>query len=232
MIVPIRTIRVQDVANVVHIGDTRVIVFPNGSIVDDGGGQVAVSIPQTAPGGLTGQVQFNSSGSFGGSAGLTWSGTSLVVRKPGGTAGTDEVQIYHDGVYGYVKAKNGILRLYRNVVFDKDENNIGDARVAILAEYNEFRLNGQMYLEWRWGGAWSGTKYLTFGDASNDPAKPVLSATNGAGGGVPMELLPMGGTPDAPSSGVRYFARVNGGGKTEYCARFPTGSVKVIVTED
>lgn len=37
---------------------------------------------------------------------------TLVVRQPGGTAGTDEVQVYHDGASGYIKAKGGYLQFF------------------------------------------------------------------------------------------------------------------------
>jgi hypothetical protein len=41
-------------------------------------------------------------------------------------------------------------------------------------------------------------------------------------------------SPDPPAPGpdrVRLFARDNGAGKTQLCARFPTGAVQVISTE-
>lgn len=34
-----------------------------------------------------------------------------VIRQPGGTVGTDEVQIYHDGTDGYIRPKSGQLML-------------------------------------------------------------------------------------------------------------------------
>jgi hypothetical protein len=52
---------------------TRTIVVPNGSLTDDGGGQITLAFGGGGtPGGSDTQVQFNNAGSFGGAAGVTW----------------------------------------------------------------------------------------------------------------------------------------------------------------
>jgi len=42
------------------------------------------------------------------------SGTKLVVAQPGGTPGTDEVQIYHDGTDAYYETKSGTNKFKNN----------------------------------------------------------------------------------------------------------------------
>lgn len=41
---------------------------------------------------------------------------TLIVRQPGGVAGTDEVQFYHDGSNGYITAKDGTIRIPSTVL--------------------------------------------------------------------------------------------------------------------
>lgn len=44
----------------------------------------------------------------------------LTVLHPGGVAGTDEVQIYHDGTDGYIANQSGSLRISGDIITDDD----------------------------------------------------------------------------------------------------------------
>jgi len=60
-------------------GDVRTELTAFGEYVWNGSGWIAITGSGGAPGGANTDVQFNSGGSFGGSANLTWSGTVLGV---------------------------------------------------------------------------------------------------------------------------------------------------------
>ena len=68
---------------------TTTITFPstsgsNGNVLStDGSGNLSWTSVSATPGGSTTQIQFNSSGSFGGSANLTWDGTNVQLGATG-----------------------------------------------------------------------------------------------------------------------------------------------------
>ena len=69
------------------------------------------------------------------------------------------------------------------------------------------------------------------------PAEPllqILDSTTGDIAGLEYKFAEIHESTDvsAPAANkVRLFARDNGSGKTQLCARFPTGAVQVIATE-
>lgn len=71
------------------------IVVPNGTLTDDGQGQVTLTTGGGSPGGSDTQVQFNDAGSFGGDAGLIFNKTTNKLT----VAGETEIDgnLNHDG---------------------------------------------------------------------------------------------------------------------------------------
>ena len=53
------------------------------ALTTNGSGVLAWSTLTTSPGGSTTQIQFNNSGSFGGSSNLTWDGTNVQIGATG-----------------------------------------------------------------------------------------------------------------------------------------------------
>ena len=70
---------------------------------------------------------------------------TIIARQPGGVAGTDEVQIYHDGDNGFLHTKSGDLRFQSNTFrWTRDSDGVG---LASLSNISEFILNGgKIYL--------------------------------------------------------------------------------------
>jgi hypothetical protein len=79
-------------------------VYSNGTDVID--------VPLGVPGGSTTQVQFNSSGSFGGSANLTWDGTNFNI----GATGALRLQDTSGGEYVGLKAPGTVASSYTLVL--------------------------------------------------------------------------------------------------------------------
>ena len=79
MLTPVYNLTVGSVAGV------RTLAFGNGSVVDGGNGLATYTAPSTSPGGSSGQLQYNSGGSFAGAAALTYatSGANLTVTASG-----------------------------------------------------------------------------------------------------------------------------------------------------
>lgn len=78
-------------ANNVIIGNgTNSVTFlapgTSGNIITSNGSAWNSAAPASTPGGSTTQVQFNSSGSFAGSANFTWNGTAINIVAPGANA--------------------------------------------------------------------------------------------------------------------------------------------------
>jgi len=91
----------------------------------DGSDEVTTAVSDTPPGGSNTQVQFNSSGAFGGSANLVWDGTDLV-------AGSMKVSDLTSTRVTYAGA-SGALQDSGNLTFDGSNLKIGaqgDLRLA------------------------------------------------------------------------------------------------------
>ena len=80
------------------------LVYSDGTNITD--------VPLGVPGGSTTQVQFNSSGSFGGSANLTWDGTNFVI----GATGEARFQDTTGGQYVGLKAAGTVASSYTLVL--------------------------------------------------------------------------------------------------------------------
>jgi hypothetical protein len=120
-------------------------------------------------------------------AGLTTT-NGLTVTKSGGVAGTDEVQLSHDGNNGRVESKDGALNLVApngtnvsiGTTFAGDNLYVGGASVTIGSAVTDFRKDGygsftitNPTLQWPNGGPDVG---LT------NAAAGLLKVTNGGGG--------------------------------------------------
>ncbi len=69
----------------------------------------------------------------GGKVFLTSAGAPTVFRQAGGTPGTDEVQIYHDGSNGFFASKDGYIKL---VAHGDDRLVIGYAGIQCIGGYS------------------------------------------------------------------------------------------------
>jgi len=88
-----------------------------GSGTDISGANLILAGGKPTGAGTPGQVQFQvaPSGASGTTLGTLatvglFDEQGLTVRQAGGVAGTDEVQIYHDGTDGYIVSQSGLLR--------------------------------------------------------------------------------------------------------------------------
>jgi hypothetical protein len=84
---PLYRLTVKEVDGAPSVSGVRTIRVDNGTLTDDGNGQVTIDFPAAAPGGSDTQLQYNNAGAFAGAASLTHaaSGTHLTVTAQAAT---------------------------------------------------------------------------------------------------------------------------------------------------
>lgn len=180
----------------------------------------------------------------------TWglvSGGGVIVRQAGGVAGTDEIQISHDGSTGLINCKDGPLgaRFAGNDFYVQR----GSDSTNVFSVTSNFVTNVCGAAPVAFDGGTPGAFTLTFSDSwhvrwtnaanLNTPdtglkrsAAGILALTDGSTGGGAFEFTELGADPDAPAaSKARLYCTDTGGGKTQLCVRFASGAVQVLATE-
>lgn len=185
----------------------------------------------------------------GGSFDGTLEGT-LIIRQPGGTPGTSEAWLYHDGTNLNIANQVASAHLKLGSIIEVHQGGGGAAGVATVICERFFGFGGTGVFKFKlcaddsakvvvlasdmtlcWG---SGTNLG--GSLSGDigierSAAGVLKITDGSTGGGSVDLLEMS-EPAAPSANTgRLFVQDNGSGKSQLCIRFASGASQVIATE-
>jgi hypothetical protein len=104
---PVFSLTVTEPDGSPSVAGVRTLRFTNGTVTDDGSGQVSITIAATtSPGGSTTQIQYNNAGAFGGAAALTYatSGDRLTITSG---AATDVPLI----VRGHASQSSPLVRL-------------------------------------------------------------------------------------------------------------------------
>lgn len=72
-------LEVSEIDGSPDITGVQKILVSNGSLTDDGGGEITIVTGATSPGGSDTEIQYNNSSSFDGASGLTTDGSSLTI---------------------------------------------------------------------------------------------------------------------------------------------------------
>lgn len=221
---------------------------------------ITIAATGGSPGGSNTQIQFNDSSSFGGSADLTWDGSSLVLGSAKALAWSTDLFLVRDAanalalrnstnaqalrIYNSYTDGSNYSRLVINYPFSNTAQILasgagtGAGTITALNIGVSGSSNGSFNWNYSTSNAW------TF------VGGPLVYGTDntydfGATGARPRDLLlgrnlTMGGyqdlteiaAPAAPSAnGARIYAVDNGAGKTQLMVRFASGAAQQIAIE-
>lgn len=154
----------------------------------------------------------------------------LIIRQTGGVAGTDEIQLAHDGTNGTIVCRQGVLGINVSDLTRISISTGGSGRVAFGYSSGDFfgTTSIGMYL---WGPT-NNNPSSGFDTGLERIAASIVGVNAGtAASAGAIQLIER----TAPAAGdvntVRLYAQDNGAGKTQLMALFNTGSAVQVAIE-